>query len=76
MELFIMTGGGFVFVLFLSEFIQNYVWNYMCIYIYVWNYGYPDKISSKKIPLNPVERKPVPTRVLNPNASEANYKPK
>ena len=26
--------------------------------------------------LNAVERKPVPTRVLNPNASEASYKPK
>ena len=26
--------------------------------------------------LNAVERKPVPTRVLNPNVSEASYKPK
>ena len=26
--------------------------------------------------LNTVERKPVPTRFLNPNASEASYKPK
>ena len=26
--------------------------------------------------MNAVERKPVPTRVLNPNASEASYKPK
>jgi len=26
--------------------------------------------------LNAVEREPVPTRVLNPNASEASYKPK
>ena len=26
--------------------------------------------------LNAVERKPIPTRVLNPNASEASYKPK
>ena len=26
--------------------------------------------------LNAVERKPVPTRVLNPNASETSYKPK
>ena len=33
--------------------------------------GYPDKI-----PLNAVEREPVETRVLNPNASEASYKPK
>ena len=31
---------------------------------------------SGKIPLNAVEREPVPTRVLNPNASEASYKPK
>ena len=30
----------------------------------------------EKIPLNVVEREPVPTRVLNPNASEASYKPK
>ena len=28
------------------------------------------------MPLNAVEREPVPTRVLNPNASEASYKPK
>ena len=26
--------------------------------------------------MNAVERKPVPTRVLNPNVSEASYKPK
>ena len=26
--------------------------------------------------MNAVEREPVPTRVLNPNASEASYKPK
>ena len=26
--------------------------------------------------VNAVERKPVPTRILNPNASEASYKPK
>ena len=41
---------------------------------------YPDKIpwkkSPQKIPLNAVERESVPTRVLNPNASEASYKPK
>ena len=47
---------------------------------------YPDKITPEKIPpeknppekilLNAVEREPVPTRVLNPNASEASYKPK
>ena len=36
----------------------------------------PGKNPSQKIPLNAVESKPVPTRVLNPNASEANYKPK
>ena len=30
----------------------------------------------KKIPLNAVEREPVETRVLNPNASKASYKPK
>ena len=29
------------------------------------------KQSPRKIPLNAVERKPVETRVLNPNASEA-----
>ena len=43
--------------------------------------GYPDKIppgknTTEKIPLNAVEREPVPTRVLNPNASEASQKPK
>ena len=42
---------------------------------------YPDKIPPEKnppekIPLNVVEREPVPTKVLNPNASEASYKPK
>ena len=26
--------------------------------------------------MNAVEREPIPTRVLNPNASEASYKPK
>ena len=35
-----------------------------------------EKISPEKIPLNAVEQEPVPTRVLNPNASEASYKPK
>ena len=43
--------------------------------------GYPDKIPPeknhpKKILLNAVERDPVPTRVLNPNVSEASYQPK
>ena len=38
--------------------------------------GYPDEIPTEKIPLNAVEREPVLTRVLNPNASEASYKPK
>ena len=33
----------------------------------------PEKITPGKISLNAVEREPVPTRVLNPNAS---YKPK
>ena len=28
------------------------------------------------MPLNAVEHGPVPTRVLNPNSSEASYKPK
>ena len=47
---------------------------------------YPDKIPPEKIhpeknppennPLNAVEREPAPTRVLNPNAREASYKPK
>ena len=32
---------------------------------------YPDEITQEKIPLNAVEREPVPNRVLNPNASEA-----
>ena len=36
----------------------------------------PGKNPSEKIPLNTVEREPVPTRVLNPNASEASFKPK
>ena len=48
-----------------------------------WHEGYPYigirikspwKKSPEKIPLNAVEREPVPTRVLNPNASEASYK--
>ena len=30
--------------------------------------------SPRKIPLNAIECEPVPTRVLNPNASEASYK--
>ena len=38
--------------------------------------GYPDKIPPEKIHLNAVEHEPVPTRVLNHNASEASYKPK
>ena len=37
---------------------------------------YPEKIPPEKIPLNAVEREPVPTSVLNPKASEASYKPK
>ena len=36
----------------------------------------PGKNPPGKIPLNAVEREPVETRVLNPNASEASYKPK
>ena len=36
----------------------------------------PRKNLPEKIPLNAVERKLVETRVLNPNASEASYKPK
>ena len=36
---------------------------------------FPWKNPPEKIPLNAVEREPVPTRVLNPNASEASYKP-
>ena len=39
------------------------------------NVRYPDKIP-QKITLNAIEREPVTTRVLNPNASEARYKPK
>ena len=35
-----------------------------------------EKNAPKKIPLNTVEHEPVPTRVLNPNVSEASYKPK
>ena len=34
------------------------------------------KKSPRKIPLNAVECEPVETRVLNPNASKASYKPK
>ena len=37
---------------------------------------YPRKKSPRKNTLNVVEREPVPTRVLNPNTSEASYKPK
>ena len=36
----------------------------------------PQKKSTRKIPLNAVEREPVPIRVLNPNASEASFKSK
>ena len=36
----------------------------------------PGIYTPEKIPLNAVERKPVPTGVLNLNASEASYKPK
>ena len=36
----------------------------------------PEKIPLERIPLNAVEHEPVPTRVLNPNASESSYKPK
>ena len=36
----------------------------------------PGKNPPENIPLNDVEREPVETRVLNPNASEASYKPK
>ena len=35
----------------------------------------PGKNPPEKISLNAVERDPVETRVLNPNASEASYKP-
>merc|ERR1719452_359327 len=51
------------------------------MYVYMLLSGYPDKIPPgknppEKISLNAVEREPVETRVLNPNASEASYKPK
>ena len=36
----------------------------------------PRKNNEAGNSLNAVEREPVPTRVLNPNASEASYKPK
>ena len=36
----------------------------------------PGKNPPEKIPLNAVEREPVENRVLNPNMSEASYKPK
>ena len=36
----------------------------------------PQKNSPEKISLNAVKREPVETRVLNPNANEASYKPK
>ena len=36
----------------------------------------PEKNPPEEIPLNAVECEPVPTRVLNPNASEASYKQK
>ena len=39
-------------------------------------FGYPNKIPPEKNHFNAVEREPIPTRVLNPNASEASYKPK
>ena len=70
---------------FLSEFMPQ-CHNVLCRtapnYFYIW---YPDKIPPTKNPpeknppekihLNDVEREPVETRVLNPNASEASYKP-
>merc|ERR1719154_760440 len=36
----------------------------------------PTKNNESGNSLNAVEREPVPTRVLNPNVSEASYKPK
>ena len=36
----------------------------------------PGKNPPKKMPLNAGEREPFPTRVHNPNASEASCKPK
>ena len=32
--------------------------------------------SPEKIPFNVVDSKPVPTKVVNPNASKSSYKPK
>ena len=49
---------------------QNYL---MCIIFF---FIYEEKNNEACNSLNGVEPEPVPTRVLNPNASEANYKPK
>ena len=38
--------------------------------------SYEEKNNEASNSLNAVEREPVPTRVLNPNASETSYKPK
>ena len=40
------------------------------------HFGAADSAVDNWAPCRFVEREPVPTRVLNPNASEASYKPK
>ena len=47
-----------------------------CFLIYFYFSSYEEKNNEAGNSLNDVEREPVPTRVLNPNASEASYKPK
>ena len=63
--------------------------NFWILFFKIWSFDHLDGIRIKsprqnppgknppeKISLNAVEREPVESRVLNPNASEASYKPK
>ena len=52
---------------FETEYFHMFAYNNL----WIWAPWYPDKI-----PMNAVERKPVSTRVLDPNESKASYKPK
>ena len=47
-----------------------------CFLIYFCFSSYEEKNNEAGNSLNAVEREPVLTRVLNPNGSEASYKPK
>ena len=62
------------------NFLSTVTIEYHVLIIRLHSYGNriksPRKKTPEKISLNAVEREPVETRVLNPNASEASYKPK